>query len=183
MRRLTVHKLGWGQCGWTPGWGGEAAPLYSQDARPRGPPEGSIVHLLQVCVFLELPVGKDSVLSGVGTSWVNSHRCVCTRLEQPACAVLSRRGKRGIVEEGEKTCWCQAYCKTARVCVWAHLSPADSPSLSRTLCPAASSPHPFLFWSREGLLPHSWAGMEVLLQCSRLKGGGAACSVSGAQLP
>lgn len=34
------------------GQGGEAAPLYSQDARPRGPPEGVVVHLLQVCIFL-----------------------------------------------------------------------------------------------------------------------------------
>lgn len=88
---------------WLDPWvGSGVAPSYSQDARPRGPSEGSIVHLLQVCVFLELPVGKDSVLRGVCTSGVNSHGWVCAHLEQPACAVLSHRGKRGIGEEGEK---------------------------------------------------------------------------------
>lgn len=49
------------------GWGGRVALLYSQNARPCGPLEGSIVHLLQVYVFFELPVGKDSFFSGVGS--------------------------------------------------------------------------------------------------------------------
>ena len=57
-----------------PGWAGKAAPLYSQDARSRGPSEGSIVHLLQVGIFLELPVGKDGVLSGVHTFMCHQSR-------------------------------------------------------------------------------------------------------------
>lgn len=60
--------------------GGEAAPLYSQDVGPCGPLEGSVVHLLQVCVSLQLPVEKDSVLSGVCTSCVTCHSCVHSRV-------------------------------------------------------------------------------------------------------
>lgn len=70
------------------GWRGEAAAVYSQDAGPSGPSEGVIVHLLQVCILLQLPVGMDIVLSGVCRSCVNGQSCAHTRLEQPVYMVL-----------------------------------------------------------------------------------------------
>ena len=66
--------------------------MYSQNARPRGPPEGVVVHLLQACIFLQLPVGKDRALSGFFSSYVNSQSCAHARSGQPMYVVLGGGG-------------------------------------------------------------------------------------------
>lgn len=85
--------------------------MYSQDIGPCGPLEGSVVHLLQVCVSLQLPVGKDSVLSGVCTSCVTCHSCVHPCLGLP---VPGAQGSRVQGEMGEKHA---NLGKTVKLCV------------------------------------------------------------------
>ena len=68
--------------------------MYSQNARPRGPPEGIVVHLFQACIFLQLPVGKDRALSGFFSSYVNSQSCAHARSGQPMYVVLGGGGEK-----------------------------------------------------------------------------------------